>query len=156
MNEAKADFLRARLVPLLRELPTETPPAWGKMTVQQMIEHLAGAIRIASGVVVHTDVVTPAEHIEKWRAFLESEKPFRENTLNPMLPETPVPVSNPSKEDAIKELAEEIDVFFGAFEQARLQTTRNPIFGDLSYEQNVQLLYKHALHHLRQFGVVPS
>lgn len=156
MNEAKADFLRARFVPLLRELPTETPPVWGKMTVQQMIEHFADAVRIASGVVMHTDVVTPAEYLEKSRAFLESEKPFRENTLNPMLPETPAPVRNRSKDEAIKELKEEMDTFFAAFEKARLQTTRNPIFGDLSYEQNVQLLYKHALHHLRQFGVVPS
>lgn len=153
MNEAKAAFLRNRLVPLLQNIPTETPPAWGKMTVQQMIEHFADAVRVASGVSVHTDVVTPAERLEKLRAFLESEDPFRKNTLNPLLPETPAPVRNPSREAAIKELKEEVDAFFAAFEQGNLQTTRNPIFGDLSYEQNVQLLYKHALHHLNQFGV---
>ena len=28
----------------------------------------------------------------------------------------------------------------------------NPIFGELDFNGNVQLLYKHALHHLRQFG----
>jgi hypothetical protein len=34
-------------------------------------------------------------------------------------------------------------------------TTRNPFFGDLNFAENVHLLHKHALHHLRQFGVVP-
>ena len=32
--------------------------------------------------------------------------------------------------------------------------TTNPIFGDLDFAANVQLLHKHALHHLRQFGLV--
>jgi len=30
---------------------------------------------------------------------------------------------------------------------------RNPFFGDLNFEQNVALLYKHAVHHLKQFGI---
>jgi hypothetical protein len=86
------------------------------------------------------------------RAFLESEKPFRENTPNALMPEIPAPVRNPSKEEALKELKNEIDFFFSVFEKNNLQVTRNPFFGDLNYEQNVQLLYKHAMHHLKQFG----
>ena len=39
-----------------------------------------------------------------------------------------------------------------AFEKNPDLVTRNPFFGDLNFEQSVQLLYKHALHHLRQFG----
>lgn len=156
MNAAKADFLRNRFVPLLQELPTETPAAWGKMTAQQMIEHFADYTRIASGKTVHTEIITPPEQLEKARAFLESDKPFRENTPNPLMPETPAPVRNPSKVEAIKELKKEIDDFFVVFEKNNLQVTRNPFFGDLNYEQNVQLLYKHALHHLKQFGVITS
>jgi len=45
--------------------------------------------------------------------------------------------------------------FFEAFENDHNLVTRNPLFGDLNFEQNVQLLHKHALHHLRQFGVQP-
>lgn len=149
----KAQFLRSRFVPLLESLPTEARPAWGKMTVQQMIEHFADSVRIASGKVVHADVLTPPEQLDKYRSFLESEKPFRENTVNPLLPEVPAPVRNPSKDDALRELKEEIHFFFSVFEKNNLQVTRNPIFGDLNYEQNIQLLYKHALHHLKQFGL---
>jgi hypothetical protein len=151
--EEKAQFLRRRFVPLLEGLPSETKPSWGKMTVQQMIEHVADFMRIASGKAVFTKIVTPPERIDKLRSFLESDKPFRENTRNPLLPEVPAPVRNPSKEEAVKELKEEVDDFFTLFEKNRLQVTRNPIFGDLNYEQNIQLLYKHALHHLKQFGI---
>lgn len=126
------------------------------MTLQQMIEHFADYTRIASGQAVHTDVLTPPEQLDKARLFLESEKPFRENTPNPLMPETPVPVRNPSKGAALKELREEIETFFAVFEKNGLQVTRNPFFGDLNYEQNVQLLHKHAAHHLKQFGVALS
>lgn len=153
MLSAKADFLRYRLVPLLHDVPTDTPAAWGKMTLQQMIEHFTDAVRIASGKAVHTDIITPPERLEKSRAFLESEKPFRENTPNPLLPEMPAPVRNPSKAEALKELQKEIDDFFAVFEKNGLRVTRNPFFGDLTFEQNVQLLHKHAVHHLRQFGL---
>ncbi|HET7899439.1 MAG TPA: hypothetical protein VFL47_17250 [Flavisolibacter sp.] len=151
--EEKAQFLQQQFIPRLEQLPTETKAAWGKMTAQQMIEHFADSVRIASGKTVHADVLTPAEQLERARLFLESERPFRENTLNPLMPEVPAPVRNPSKGDAVKELKEEIDFFFAVFKKNNLQVTRNPIFGDLNFEQNVQLLYKHALHHLRQFSL---
>jgi hypothetical protein len=123
------------------------------MTVQQMIEHFADYMRIASGKAVYAEIMTPPEQLDRMRSFLESEKPFRENTKNPLMPEVPAPVRNPSKAEAVKELKEEFDYFFAVFEENNLQVTRNPFFGDLNYEQNIQLLYKHAVHHLRQFGV---
>ena len=82
-----------------------------------------------------------------------SEKPFKENTVNPLMPEVPAPVVNISTEAAINELQKELDYFFSVFEKNDLQVTRSPFFGDLNYEQNVHLLHKHALHHLRQFGI---
>lgn len=154
--EEKAQFLQRQFVPRLQQLPTETKAAWGKMTVQQMIEHFADSVRIASGKVMHNDILTPDEQLEKMRGFLESEKPFRENTRNPLMPEVPAPVRNPSKEEAVKELKEEIGFFFAVFKENNLLITRNPFFGDLNFEQNIQLLYKHAQHHLRQFSPAAS
>ncbi len=153
MNAEKADFLQNRFIPLLRKIPADTPPRWGKMTVQQMIEHLSDYTRIASGKIAHADIVTPPENLQKMRDFLMSEKPFRENTPNPLMSEVPAPVKNPSVEEAIKELRTEIEFFFSVFEKNNLQVTRNPFFGDLNFEQNVQLLHKHVMHHLNQFGV---
>ncbi|RYZ21893.1 MAG: DUF1569 domain-containing protein [Chitinophagaceae bacterium] len=154
MHAEKAEFLRNRFVPILEQMPSDAKAAWGKMTLQQMIEHFADSVRIASGKVMHTEILTRPEQLDKMRAFLESEKPFRENTKNALMPEIPAPVRNPSKDAAVKELKTEIEFFFSVFEKNNLQVTRNPFFGDLNYEQNVQLLHKHALHHLQQFGAV--
>lgn len=153
MIEEKVQFLRQKLVALLRQIPSDTPPRWGKMTLQQMIEHFADAVRIASGKTAHPDIVTPPEYLEKMRAFMLSDKPFKENTNNPLMPEVPAPVINHSVEEAIDELEKEISFFFSVFEKNKLQVTRNPFFGDLNYEENIHLLYKHATHHLKQFGI---
>ena len=156
MVEEKAVFLRNELIPLLKQISTETKPLWGKMTLQQMIEHFADYTRIASGKTVHTEIITAPEHLDKMRAFIMSDKPFRENTPNALMSEVPAPVRNPSLESAIDELLQELNYFFTVFEKNNLQVTRNPFFGDLNYEQNIHLLYKHAWHHLKQFGVNPS
>lgn len=153
MNAQKADFLKHRLVPLLRKIPSDTIPQWGKMSLQQMIEHLADYMRIASGKTAHTDFVFPPEHLQKVREFMLTEKSFRPNTPNPLLPEAPAPVRNISVSEALNELQKELDYFFSVFEKNNLQVTRNPFFGDLNYEQNVHLVHKHAIHHLKQFGV---
>lgn len=149
----KTRFLQQEFVPLLHSIPANTPPHWGKMSVQQMIEHFADSVRIASGKTAMPDIVTPEEHREKMHSFLISEKPFRENTRNALLPEAPPPVRHATVEEAINELQAELNYFFAVFQNAPAQTTRNPFFGDLNFEENVQLLHKHAQHHLRQFGV---
>lgn len=152
MNAEKADFLQNKFVLLLQQISTETKPAWGKMTLQQMIEHFADSVRIASGKTAFAAIITPPENLERARDFMLSEKPFKENTPNALLSETPAPVRNPSIGEALKELKEEIDFFFSVFEKNDLQVTRNPFFGDLNFEQNIHLLYKHASHHLKQFS----
>ena len=154
MSADKVDFLQHRFVSMLKQIPSDTPPKWGKMTLQQMIEHFADYTRIASGKTPFTDIMTPPGNLQRMRDFVMSDKPFRENTPNPLMPEVPAPVRNPSVEEAIKELKNEMDYFFTVFNKNNLRVTRNPFYGDLNYEQNVQLLHKHALHHLKQFGVV--
>jgi hypothetical protein len=152
-NAEKAEFLKFRLVSLLKQIPSDSPPQWGKMSLQQMIEHFSDSVRIASGKTVHANFVFPPEQLQKNRNFMLSERPFKENTVNPLMPEVPAPVINASCEEAINELQKEMDYFFSVFEKNNLQVTRNPFFGDLNFEQNIHLLHKHALHHLRQFGV---
>lgn len=149
----KIIFLKEKFVPLLRSIPSDSPPAWGKMTLQQMVEHFWESVRIASGKAGAQQLYTPDEHIPKMQAFIESDKPFRENTRNPLMPEVPAPVRYKSINAALEALQEEINAFFDVFTNNEHRTTLNPIFGQLNYQQNIQLLYKHAVHHLRQFGV---
>lgn len=155
-HDEKVLFLKKDFLSLLKQISSDTLPAWGKMTLQQMVEHFSDSVRIASGKIIFTEIHTPEEHLEKSRSFLMSEKPFRENTPNALMPEVPAPVRNKTMKEAYAELEKELDYFFSVFQKNGQQVTRNPFFGDLNYEQNIQLLYKHALHHLRQFGLTVS
>jgi hypothetical protein len=156
MNLEKENFLRTKLVRYLQQLSPSISPLWGKMNVQQMVEHFTeDAVRVASGRKKFDTIVTPSDKLQRMRDFMMSDKPFKENTKNPLLGEDPASVRFKTVQAAIGALHEELIYFFEVFEKNPGLTTRNPLFGDLSFEQNVQLLHKHAIHHLRQFGVVP-
>jgi len=156
MNFEKEDFLRTRLISYLQRLDPATPSRWGKMNVQQMIEHYAGdAVRNASGHLKIDNILTPAGNLDRMREFMMSDKPFKENTKNPLMAEEPAPLRYKTIQAAIGALQQELIYFFEAFKENPGLITRNPFFGDLNFDQNVQLLYKHALHHLKQFGVEP-
>lgn len=156
MSFEKENFLRTKLVRYLQRLDPATPPRWGKMNVQQMIEHLGeNAVRNANGRLKFETIITPSENLPRMRDFMMSNKPFKENTKNPLLGEEPQPLQYRTVQAAIGALQQELIYFFEAFEKNPDLITRNPFFGDLNFEQNVQLLHKHALHHLRQFGIEP-
>lgn len=156
MSIEKENFLRTKLVTYLQQLDPATPPRWGKMGVQQMIEHYGGdAVRNANGRLKIDKIMTPPESLSRMREFMMSDKPFKENTQNPLIGEVPLPLRYKTVQAAIGALQQELIYFFEAFEKDPGLITRNPFFGDLNFEQSVQLLYKHALHHLRQFGVEP-
>jgi hypothetical protein len=148
----KAFFLRNEFVESLRNIDPATKPLWGKMNVAQMIEHMSYSLRQANGRDTY-ECVTPEENIPRMQAFLMSEKPFKENTPNQLLPDTPEPAKRETIESALDELAEEIEHFFKVYEVDRDRTITNPFFGDLTYDMWVQLLHKHAWHHLKQFGI---
>lgn len=150
--QVKANFLRNEYVKLLGTLKPEATRLWGKMNVQQMIEHMSYSVRQASGKDPYT-ILTPEEQLPRMQAFLESEKPFRENTPNQLLPDEPEAAKHADMQSALSELQQEIIDFFSAFENEQGKIITNPFFGNLGYEQQVQLLHKHAWHHLRQFGV---
>ena len=150
--DQKIDFLKNRYVAILSGLDTATPGKWGKMNVRQMTEHMIDYVRIASGKTL-MEILTPADMLPKMQGFLASEKPFRENTPNSLMPEEPLPVKYATQQEAINELQAELAHFFMVHDKEEEKVTPNPFFGNLVFEQQVQLLYKHATHHLRQFGV---
>ena len=148
----KASFLRNEYTGILSTIKQDAPRKWGKMSVQQMVEHMCDYVRIANG---RTTIatVTPEDVIPKMQDFLKSEKPFRENTPNSLMSDTPDPVRLETLQDAIGELSAELAHFFAVHEANPETKFPNPFFGMLDFDMQVQLLHKHATHHLRQFGI---
>jgi Protein of unknown function (DUF1569) len=152
MNLEKENFLRTKFVGLLQQLDANTKPRWGKMNVQQMIEHFTDVIMVGSGK-LPMPVVTPADRLPKFREFMMSEKPFKENTKSPVLGDEPLPLKKHTKEAAVGKLQEELIYFFEVFENESGKKTNHPAFGELNFEENIQVMHKHAMHHLKQFGI---
>lgn len=150
--QEKAAFLKNEYVKLLAGINTDTKGLWGKMNVHQMIEHMSFSFRQANGKDKYA-LLTPEENVPKMQAFLMSDKPFRENTPNPIIGDNTVPEKNASIQDALNELQTEMNDFFAVFETQPDSVITNPFFGNLNYEMWVQLLHKHSWHHLKQFGV---
>ena len=136
---------------MLRGLDPMAMGKWGKMNAQQMVEHLTYSTSVATGKVHQNKELTP-ELTEKARKFFLSDKDFRENTTNHLLPVEPYKVRNPSMEDAVNEFETELNAFFSIFQNSQ-RTTINPFAGEFNFEQWVHLLHKHFHHHARQFGL---
>jgi hypothetical protein len=148
-------FLQNKLIPVLRQVQAAQAPLWGKMNARQMVEHLLDFFQVSTGK-LHFPLVSPAEHLPKLRAFLLSDKPFRENTKAPasVLGEDPLPLRFETLEEALGELEAELQYFFQLYADEPEFTTTHPVFGDLNFEDWVRLHYKHVTHHLRQFNLL--
>lgn len=155
MSTQKLHFICTEFTPMLKCFSSNTLGKWGKMNAQQMTEHVADFFMVSSQKKIFP-VVTPEEHLPKFKAFLLSDKAFRENTEGPkeIVPEEPFPPRNDSMDSAIAELQKEIDDFVLYFEEHPGAKTAHPVFGELEFDEWVQLHHKHVTHHARQFGLL--
>lgn len=123
------------------------------MNLQQMVEHMSEAVKMANGKDKY-ELVTPAEKVPAMYAFMSSEKEFKPDTKNVLMAEEPIPVKHASIEIAIQEFEAEVSDFETYYQTNPTAKLMNPFFGMLNYNDWCQLLSKHALHHLKQFGLV--
>ncbi|HWY37951.1 MAG TPA: DinB family protein [Bacteroidia bacterium] len=149
----KERFLTEEYIPLLGKLKADTKPQWGVLSAQGMVEHMTDSFGIAWER-LKEPMQTPPEWLEKAKSFAMSDKPFKPNTKNTYMSETPAPLRHANMQAAIKELETEIADFVQYFKQRPGKIVTNPFFGDLNYTEWVHLLHKHSLHHLKQFSLV--
>jgi Protein of unknown function (DUF1569) len=154
MDTDKAEFIRNKFVILIKEA-NNADRKWGKMNLHQMVEHVTDFFDVSAGK-IQFPVITPVEHLPKFKAFLHTDKEFRENTKAPpeILREEPSEIRNENLEAAISKLQKSIDEFFAYFNESSGAITSHPVFGPLNFEEWVLLHYKHVTHHCRQFGLI--
>ncbi|HPA31723.1 MAG TPA: DUF1569 domain-containing protein, partial [Bacteroidia bacterium] len=76
------------------------------------------------------------------------------NTKNSLMSETPAAIKLPDLASAIARVENGIKDFEAFYSGNTEKKVMNPFFGELNYEENIQLLHKHAMHHLRQFNLI--
>jgi hypothetical protein len=155
MDEQKLKFIIEGCVPLFKNLHGNEPGKWGKMNAQQAVEHLEAFFNV-SAEKIKFDLVTPAEHLPRYKEFLLSDKEFRENTKAPssVISEEALPLRYSNMQEALVYLQDSIKDFEAYFKDDSIKTTLHPVFGELNFEEWVLLHYKHITHHLRQFGLM--
>lgn len=154
MNHSEKLFFIIHKVPeLLLSLQSDAKGNWGTLNAQQMVEHLSDSVRIANGKRAEK-LLTSSDNLERVRAFMLSDKAFKENTKNAQMPEIPTPCIHLTMADAISELKVELNDFNAYFENNPSKTVMNPFFGALNFEQWTHLLHKHFVHHCRQFALI--
>ncbi|MEP7165595.1 MAG: DinB family protein [Ferruginibacter sp.] len=155
MQEQKLAFIKNDLFSLLGKITADTKSNWGKMNAQQMVEHVAAFFNVSTEK-IKFDLVSPEEHLPKYKEFLLSDKPFRENTKAPatVLGEEPMPLRYKNYEEALQKLHVSVEHFEAYFKNEPDRKTIHPVFGPLNFDEWVLLHYKHVTHHLRQFGVL--
>jgi hypothetical protein len=153
--DRKLNFIQQEMFLLLNEMDADANGKWGKMNAQQMIEHLADFFDVSTEK-IQFDLVTPEEHLPKYKDFLMSDKEFRENTKAPasVLGEEPLPLRYPSMDAAKEKLRESVSDFIGYFKNDPHKRTSHPVFGMLDFNEWLQLHSKHVRHHYRQFGIL--
>jgi hypothetical protein len=139
---------RAALAERLRRINPETKPRWGRMNAAQMAAHLNDAIRMASGDLAVRSVGTPLRY-----------PPLKQLVIYL----APIPKGVPTARELIARVdraqwAEESAAFAGLLERFAARGPAapmpdHPAFGRMSARAWGVLAYRHADHHLRQFGV---
>jgi hypothetical protein len=154
MFQQQLQFLKNEAPMLISSLQANVKPNWGNMSAQHMIEHLGLSLMVSNGVKQVTKLFTPEENIPAMQQFILSDKAFKENTKSPALPETPLPLHYKTIEEAKENAIIQLQKVFELYEANDNVTTLHPAFGNLNYELQVALLYKHLTHHFRQFSLI--
>lgn len=151
--EIRHHFLAYTLMDAIQKLTEQSRPLWGQMTAQQMVEHLIWAFELSTGKSEITNNL-PADLLEKRKKFLYINQSTPHEVPNPELERGLPPNRFASLEEAKNKLREELSAFLNFFPGSAGIVYEHPIFGKLSSEEWERAHYKHAYHHLLQFGLI--
>ena len=147
MGTLRNDGDRKYLLQRLARLNPDAKPLWGKMNAPQMLCHLRDSLAMALGEVAVKALKPNALQRFPLRQLVIYVLPMPKNI--PTVPE--LQASQPGDFAAdLREVAERVE---------RMSKMPNgvgalhPLFGPMTNDEWCALQYKHAAHHLKQFGL---
>jgi hypothetical protein len=132
----------------VKQLTPDSKPEWGKFNATQMLAHLNDSMRMAIGELPTSPKKTP---LRRWpiKQLVVYMAPWPKGV--PTAPELLARCGNAQfadESEAFRVLADRV-----AQKSATDHWPEHPAFGRLSHRAWGVLEYRHADHHLRQFGV---
>ena len=147
---------RRNIQKLLKGLTENTKPNWGKMTAQQMLEHLETTLLYSIGEPEAEKCFTPEEHLEKYQDSLYNHRKMPKDFPAPFLPE-----DGTLPELKYKNLEQAKEKFLENLQKYQIYYRENPeaehmhfVFGKLNKEMMELMHRKHFTHHFEQFNLI--
>lgn len=147
---------RRNIQKLLNGLTENTKPNWGKMTAQQMLEHLETTLLYSIGEPEAEKCFTPEEHLEKYQNSLYNHRKMPKDFSAPFLPE-----DGTLPELKYKNLEQAKEKFLENLQKYQIYYRENPeaehmhfVFGKLNKEMMELMHRKHFTHHFEQFNLI--
>lgn len=146
---------RTDLLERIHKLKEEDTPAFGAMSPQHMIEHLAFTIGFSNGNAPQQQHY-PAEKEQMIKAFiLDSDKDMPISFRSPVLPVEGLPaLKHASLADAMEQLQKELNDFDHYFALNADAQPVNPTMGVLNYREWLRFHNRHFTHHFKQFNLI--
>jgi hypothetical protein len=145
---------RNALLERLQSLKPDSPAAFGMMSSQHMVEHLAITFSLSNGNRTIEQTTNPRLGDITKRRLLGTDMAFPEGFKAPILPENEtLPYQYAHLSEAIEMLFAEITCFEAYFANNPDAQPVHPVMGPLGVDEWVIFHQKHLTHHLRQFGV---
>ncbi len=145
-NEADKNEILQRV----EKLTPQSQPLWGTMTVSQMLAHFAEATRIPVGELKPKRVSFPLNIFGLLiKSAVLGPNPFRHNT--PTAPETKITTDKDFEKEKANYIKAVNKLYNGGGQI--ITATHHHVLGKLTPNEWGRMVFKHADHHLSQFGV---
>jgi len=146
---------KPELKSVLFKLPADKQPAFGIMTPQHMIEHLAMVTEFSNGKRT-SELQKSVETSARWKQVLiYSDYEMQPGVKAPFISENTLPdLKCTSLNDAIDNLTDELNKFEKFFEENPEKKVMHPALGLLNFKEWVIFHNKHFAHHFRQFELI--
>lgn len=146
---------RTALFELINKLKEDDTPAFGAMSPQHMVEHLAFTVGFSNGNEPQQQHYA-LEKEQKIKAFiLDTDNDMPVSFRSPVLPEEGLPVLKQANlADAIEQLNTELQHFDQYFALHPSEKPVNPTMGTLTYTEWLRFHNRHFTHHFKQFRLI--
>lgn len=138
----------------IAEMPADSPPKWGSMSLQEMVEHLIFIIELTE-----KTSQAPADYNhekkQKSRDYILSDEAMPQNFQARFVPEKPN-LKFKNLRESVEILQTKVRAHGELIKGNNQRGYYHPIFGMLDANLQYRLHNKHFTHHLTQFGIIET
>ncbi len=150
------EFLQQGIAQAMAKLTLDSQPTWGSMDAQEMIEHVAMALKGGYTIEFGADKESKPTQLQAKEMFLVQNVPYPKGIPSPFHKNGKPPYQFENLEQAKHHLVQQVKLMYLFFESPENleKFYFHPYFGKLNFDELQQFNYKHITHHFEQFKIM--